>query len=279
MFVKTEQGFELIGRKSDFITESLKAGMYSLTSVETWSGFKFFLNGVDRYKNSREIKAGVFQKASQHVKRFFTPEMKEVRKELNMLDKTSLIFVGKPGTGKTHLACVLAEQIVRDNNAIGVVVSSIKGIDFPEMTDKLRINDDPDRMIVYILDELEKNSPGRLTSSEFLSFLDGANSRPNTVIIATANNISELPPFLIERPGRFEEIFEFTFEDEEVLRSTVEGLLPDRLANDEVFINEVIKAATVAKIETIDHLRFLIRDMMFRQVQSALAVQAIEAVN
>lgn len=118
-------------------------------------------------------------------------------------------------------------------------------------------------MIIYVLDELEKNDRNDLKSSKFLGFLDGASSRSNVVILATANDISNLPDFLVNRPGRFEKIYEFSLNDPEILRATAEGIIPDRFKENNEVIGQIMTIANATKVNTIDHLRFIVQEVLF----------------
>lgn len=100
MFAKTQDGFNLIGRKKEDIVYSLSSGLYDLKVARSFFGTSYDFKPVDRYKNAKAIKAGVFKDATEHIEMFFDPDMCEIRHEMGMFDKTSMIFKGKPGTGK-----------------------------------------------------------------------------------------------------------------------------------------------------------------------------------
>ena len=262
MFRKNENKFQIIGAKKDDVVQSLEAGLYTLDVQKSFFGKSFNLERTSRYADTNEPKSGVFAEASLYINRFFTEKYREMRKSLGMLNKLNVIFNGKPGTGKTHMACALAEKLVRERNAIGVVINDIEDINFGEFIEKLRINDGPDRLVVLVLDELEKNEGYALKHSRFLGFLDGAESKENVIIIGTSNEIKHLPNYLTDRPGRFEKIWEFAFSNQQVLKDTVISLLPKEYKTDNALVKRIVEKATQKKLETIDHVRFLILDML-----------------
>lgn len=266
MFRKNENKFQIIGAKKGDVIDSLEAGLYTLDVQKSFFGKSFNLERTTRYAETAEPKSGVFAEASLYINRFFTEKYREVRKSLGMLNKLNVIFNGKPGTGKTHMACALAEKMVRERNAIGVVINDIEDIDFGEFIDKLRINDAPNRLVVLVLDELEKNERYALKSSKFLGFLDGAESRENVIIVGTSNDIHDLPSYLTNRPGRFEKIWEFAFSNKQVLRDTVIALLPESRRDDNALVDKIVEKATAKKLETIDHVRFLMVDIIHSEV-------------
>lgn len=266
MFLKTEESkYKIIGDKKENVVSNLQSQMHNVTAVETYRGWEHYVEPMKRYDNSKVIKAGIFNEIYDYVMSYFDDDRKALRKSMNMLDKMNILLKGDPGSGKTHLACTLGKEIVDKTNGIGVVLNSIRGVELDELIDKLRINDESDRMIVMILDEMEKNPDHLLKDSDFLAFLDGAKSRENVILIATVNAIDELPDFLIERPGRFEEIYDFVFQSKEVLEQITVGLLPKEYKENIETRNAIVKVALERKTATVDHLRFLIFNYLFAQ--------------
>ena len=124
-----------------------------------------------------------------------------------------IVFYGEAGTGKTLFATVMSEYcdlpLIRispaDSASATCVNDSIR-------TAAEEARKHPDGCIVYF-DELDKVLPNddekyytdasKAALIQLLTFIDGMDSTPNTVFIATCNYYSSLPPSLT-RPGRLD---------------------------------------------------------------------------
>jgi len=258
---KSDTKFKILGEKRENIFASLDSRLYNLTEEETMFGYEFYVEPMSRYDNSTVAKVGIFKDVYEYMNSFFNESRIRLRKEMGMMNKMNILLKGDPGTGKTHLAATVAKEIVDKTNGVGIIINKIGHIKFDELVDNLRINDG-DRMIVFVLDEMEKNPNWKLTDSDFLAFLDGAKSRENVILIATVNSLEDFPDFLINRPGRFEKIYDFVFNTEEVLSQLVEVLIPESYKENDKVKKELVFRAIAAEIKTIDHLRFSIIDYL-----------------
>jgi len=258
---KSDTKFKILGEKKDNIFSSLNSRLYNLIEEETMFGYEFFVEPMARYDNSTVAKVGIFKDVYDYMNSFFNESRVRLRKEMGMMDKMNILLKGDPGTGKTHLAATVAKEIVDRTNGIGIIVNKIGHVKFDELVDNIRINDD-NRMIVFVLDELEKNPNWRLTDSDFLAFLDGAKSRENVILIATVNSLEDFPDYLINRPGRFEKIYDFVFTTEEVLSQLVEVLIPKSYKENKAVKEDLVSRAILGDVKTIDHLRFSIIDYL-----------------
>ena len=262
MFTKIDDThFKLIGEKSSNIFPTLESKVYNMDIQEHMFGVDYVFSPLERYENSTVAQVGIFKEVYEYTKGFFSDVRINLRKEMGFINKMNLILKGNPGTGKTHLACTVASELVKEHNGIGIVVDTISSIKFDKLIDRIRINE-PDRLIIFVLDELEKNNHNRLINPDFLSFLDGAKSRENVIIIATVNSVANFPNFLINRPGRFEKIFDFVFNTEEVLSDLTKILIPERYAKNTEVIEDLVATALLSNVKTIDELRFLILDYL-----------------
>ena len=243
----------------------LPVGLYNLNNgsdPETGDSVRY-LDRAFRYDNCEPMRAGAFEEAYLHLEKFFDPIGKQLRKDLGMFDKTSLLFKGLPGTGKTHLACTLAKHFAKMYDGVAVVITDIRYIDFKKLAKDIRLNDkDEERLIIFVFDELEKNSSSWLESSDFLNYLDGARSVPNSINIATVNNVDKLPSTMLGRPGRWEVTLTFELNDPLVLRFATLGLLPEKYHSVEGMVDIILNHARHAGVRTIDKLRFVIMEVL-----------------
>jgi len=261
MFTKIDDThFKMIGEKKDNLFPSLESRLHILEVKKSFFGTEFIFSPMARYDNTTVAQVGIFKDIYEYTKSFHNEARVKLRKEMKIMNKMNLILKGDPGTGKTHLACTVASELVKKHNGIGIVINDIENIKFDKLVDDVRINDE-ERLVVIVLDELEKSGRYELVHPDFLAFLDGAKSKENVIILATVNSIENFPDFLIKRPGRFEKVYDFVFNTEEVLTQLTEVLTPKRLQTPTI-IKELVARAVVGEIKTIDHLRFTILDYL-----------------
>jgi CO dehydrogenase nickel-insertion accessory protein CooC1 len=277
MFIKQDDGvnkFEIIPRKSADVSAKLDPAMYTLKIVSSWSGNSIYLERNDRYKKGVKINTGVFKEATEHAEFFLNPAAQEVRKELGLMDKIAFIFNGGPGTGKTFLAGQLMELLVKEKNAICLMSKGEPKVNLHDIIDSIRL-EDPDRWIGILIDEYEKS---RGEDLDMLSFLDGANSRHNVMVIATVNSTKKLPETIINRIGRIERVYNFDTEDAEVIKAMISSVIPeqykDTIKADEIaleFIEFGIKPS-------IDFITVLIRNKIYELKTGKQAPELLDGI-
>ena len=154
----------------------------------------------------------------QNLKNYMVNRAKAITGQNEDLPRPkALLLVGVPGTGKS-LACkavasILNWQMVRLD--VGSLKGSLVGESEKKMRQATRIIDSIQNLVVWC-DEIEKQFSGANSSTvsdggsssgqlaHFLTWLQETTSQ--IFIIATANNISQLPPEFL-RAGRFDATF------------------------------------------------------------------------
>jgi len=255
MYIKESDKFRLLDSESDHVYKNVEPGLYNIEIETTFFGKNIYFKKNDNYKNNKVIKTGIFKHACDVVDDHFSNEGKEIRKEMGAASRLGMLFAGEPGTGKTFLACSIAEDLVKKENAICILTSKMADINFKDLVDTMRKGNDPNQLIVFVLDEFEKDY-GRCDKESLLGFLDGTDSRDNIVVLATANYISKLPSTLLNRPGRFEQVINFKIDDPDVLKLIISNIIPskykDKLDSEIVFnIVNNIKGITIDKVSKI----------------------------
>jgi len=263
MFIKQpkDNHFQVIPGKTTNVIANVEAGIYNLEIIkDPWSGTKIFLQKTERYKKSAMLQSGTFKEAMEHIDDFVSPEMYEIREEMGNLHKIGLIFNGKPGTGKTYLAGQLAEKLVKEKNALCIFSVGEPKVSIANFVDSIR-EEDPDRLIILIIDEYEKRNNGEI---DIMSFLDGGESRNNIIVIATVNSTNRLPDTIIDRVGRIEKVYNFDSVDLEVIQKTIESVIPEKykgLINTKTFAKEILEGCDQDK--RIDNISLQVRNMIF----------------
>ena len=158
------------------------------------------LGGLGNFKNYIETRAKAFSPENENL-----PLLRGV------------LLVGIPGTGKS-LACkatasILGWPLIRLD--IGALKQSLVGESERRMRQATQVIDAFGKSVIWI-DEIEKvfagsrssgETDGGTTSSMFAHFLTWMQETKSSVLVmATANNISQLPPEFL-RAGRFDSTF------------------------------------------------------------------------
>ena len=139
-----------------------------------------------------------FNDVLRNLGNFLSPEAAEKFKKEGYLLKRSFLFHGPPGTGKSVLATKSAQLAINTKNAIAIYPSSYDALE--RMLEVLG-ETDKERFTVISLEEVDDLISGRDESS-WTSLLDGQFQSANRLLLATTNNVQEIPQRLL-RPGRF----------------------------------------------------------------------------
>ena len=164
----------------------------------------------------------------------------------NQLDKATkfgvdipkgIMIVGMPGCGKSLAAKATAKlfEIPLVRLDVGRLLGKYIGESEENMRKALRLSEAISPCVLWI-DEIEKAFSGvggsgggsDVTTRLFGQFLTWMQEKENTVfIVATANNISRIPPEFL-RKGRFDELFYVDFPNDEERRKIIEIHLKKR---------------------------------------------------
>lgn len=258
MFLQLGKELRMVSGKPSDIKMRLDAGVYNIRVVADGRTNYLHFEKTERYKETTILDAGVFKKVERHVDNFLTPEMYAARKSMRSLNKMGMLFAGDPGTGKTFLAGQIGQKLADEIDAITIMTNTFTDFNLPQLVDAIR-DSEPERMIVVILDEFEKCKEYQLQDGDLLGYLDGNTSRDNVLNIALVNATSNMKSFLLKRPGRFEQVYDFDEKDDKVLEALVRSMTPKEFVDriDSLYITQQL---IIEGRRTVDCITIAIRD-------------------
>lgn len=143
-----------------------------------------------------------FSNVQNDISNFLDSE--KVYRDLGVIYKLGILLYGSQGNGKTTLIRKILKELV-PKEAIIILIDK----EFPDDEFLITVkNTLGDRLKVFVFEELALDLSdwfvGRL-----LSFLDGELSIDNSISFATTNYPEKLPMNIVDRPSRFDKLYEF----------------------------------------------------------------------
>ena len=130
---------------------------------------------------------------------------KEFYKTNNLPFRRGVLLYGPPGNGKTMFIKYMLKQIVEMGYA-GILMNCGEEDLYSSMGEFLKTSFG-DTAIVLVIEDIDGIE--RYNRSEFLNFIDGVKPLHNVFIIATTNYPEKVDTALINRPSRFDKIYNF----------------------------------------------------------------------
>lgn len=151
-----------------------------------------------------KIKKDIYESIDQFFK-----ENKEFYQKYNIPHKRGVLLYGEPGNGKTTLV----------KSLVGTIDAPIVYWQVNEYTtsDSVRaVFDSASEMnpVVLVIEDLDSLPRG--TRSTFLNTLDGATTKEGIFLIGTTNYPEHIDKALINRVGRFDQVYEIKLPSEEL---------------------------------------------------------------
>lgn len=117
-----------------------------------------------------------------------------------LLHKRGILLEGFPGTGKTSIITQLSNNLIAQGGII-FKVQNFRNLDsYISFINTAFRKIQPDTPIITIIEDINQYEE---TYNELLDFLDGKSHINHHIVIATTNNVMELPDALL-RPSRFD---------------------------------------------------------------------------
>jgi len=134
---------------------------------------------------------------------------KEFYEKNGLFYKTGILLYGFPGNGKTSWIRYVINNKILPEDTTFIWCKDLPPTSYTDEFKKI------ESLKVFVFEELTTMVCRSDLVQEFLTFMDGELSLDNSIYIATTNHPEKLPQNVIERPGRFELIYEIDNPSEE----------------------------------------------------------------
>lgn len=200
---KVNSGKEVFGRESKSDKRNqLPSGIYKF-DYKTGEGLiikPFNEFNFDDYINLSNSDNTI----EEDISKFF--ESEEIFEKYGMEFSRGSLAYGPQGTGKSMAIKKSVNELVeRRDDTVAFIITSDYPRYFDELSDYKKIIEG-NQNVVFIIEEITEQAEDFET---ILSFLDGEHSWTRSYNIATTNYPNRVPENVIDRPGRFDSIYEF----------------------------------------------------------------------
>lgn len=180
-----------------------------------------------------------FDKVKEHVGNFLNSE--STIRSGGAIYKTGLLLYGPPGNSKTSSVRYLINSGFLPHD---VIVIYVRGGMSTSFIKKIK-NSLPNRLKVFVFEEIVTMTTNDGKVEWLLNFLDGENSIDRSISIASTNYPEKLPSNIVDRPGRFDEIYRFDNPDEDDTKKIMSFYLGREALPNEVAACKGSSAATI----------------------------------
>jgi len=255
VIIENKGGKLAIVDKGFVVKKQFEPGFYIVSGQRTPFGTNFHIN-VDKNVKVPSSKYNPSEKQFpiQEIKNYFSHKSYLIHKELNMNMSYGSILYGKQGTGKTTAGYTIAQQLVKDCNAIVFSVSCYSEIMFIKYVLK-ELNVPAATMKVFIMDECEYQL--RNHESNFKQLLDGKETVEGAFYMFMTNYLDKIPKTILDRPSRIKKTIEFTtINEEETVFEIISGMnetLSKSIKLQKASLRDVTKL--LSKDKTLDEIK------------------------
>jgi len=191
--------------------KSLKAGVYQASDSN--NGIVFvpqLFRDEDLIKFDDSISEFIINEFDEFWKK------KDLYEEYGEPHKRGYLLHGPPGSGKSCTVKMIISDFIKKFDGIVMLHSYY----FMEGAKLLRLIE-PNRKVLFVLEDLDSIIARDDLQQEVLQVLDGAFPLSNTVILATTNFPEKIPARIKNRPSRFDRVEEIGYPSEEVKRAYI----------------------------------------------------------
>lgn len=245
-------------------TKILPPGIYEF-DVE---GGMFFQRPVFIPEKFREglvdLKGQPFDRIKRRLVNFFKESTKEIYKDTQIRHFIGMLIYGPPGTGKTCFIDLVSQHFATTHGAITLRLKDAEHLDNLTHVVNLMRDNDESKMVILMLEELDKVMDGGYGRSKcekwLIDFCDGKNTPSNVLMIASTNHIDKIPDSLKNRPSRFSIVDEVNAIPQAIANQLIEKLVPEKYRT-KINISELSYKVTEERI-TIDQVKYIVLNML-----------------
>jgi SpoVK/Ycf46/Vps4 family AAA+-type ATPase len=193
-----------VQKKVNYYTEALErstlgSGLYRMSAVRVGDEMVAgFLPVEVTNDEPLEVDDSV-QSIAREMETFFN--RREVFKKMGFSHKRGYLFHGPPGCGKSCTLRLLEKLFVEQFD--GIVLFWDNGSAIAHYVEHIREHE-PLRPVMVVCEDID-NQIGQFEES-ILEFLDGQKGLDNFVLVATTNNLDQIPSRIKDRPSRIDRL-------------------------------------------------------------------------
>lgn len=202
-----------VQKKVNYYTEALSrstlgSGLYKMSAVRVGDeNVPGFLPVEVTNDEPLEIDTSV-QEIADEIQTFF--DRREVFKKMGFAHKRGYLLHGPPGCGKSCTLRLLEKAFVEKYD--GIVLFWDNGSMVAHYVEHIREHE-PVRPIMLVCEDID--SFVREFEESILEFLDGQRGLDNFVLVATTNNLDQIPSRIKDRPSRVDRLVAIAIPTEE----------------------------------------------------------------
>jgi len=186
-----------------------------------------------------------------------TKSVKQLNENRSNASSRGMMFIGKPGTGKTKTGKILM------NTLKDVTFIWVSSRDFHKVGSNtaLKIGFDLARDLapsVLFMEDIDTWLGG--SSMDLLKTeMDGLKTNKGVITILTSNNPGEFPDALLDRPGRFHDILDFALPTKEIRERMINKWIEEKIESDlmDTILNETEEYSGAHIKELVDFAKMI----------------------
>ena len=193
------------------------------------------------------------------VESFFCDGIKEKVEKMGFIHKLGILMHGKQGTGKTSIMNSISKYMIENRDSIVIFCNNFSTLNGGIGLAK-EIRNIQDNPIIFIADEFDIYV--HELESDLKNLLDGKDSIPNSLFLASTNYIEKIPNTLKERPSRFKISIEIKgINNKKIMFDILKGM--SNKLDDPLFLDdEIIDVFKEVDDITIDEIKQLALDKL-----------------